>query len=100
MVKGITYMWQKIPRFSFYRIQTNDSAVVWKLTRRKNSEPLGFSMNIYLWIVRMIRKSPIIVWRSLRRITCQKVEQDASGDGFIAYIRTNIYVFKRDQMVE
>jgi len=93
-------LWQETPRHPLYRVQTNDSAVIRKLTRRKSSELVGFGVNTYLRIFSMTYKSPKIAWRSLRRLTGQKVEKDASGDGFIAYIRTKMDVSHGDQVIE
>ncbi len=88
-----TAMWQEMPRYPHYRIQTNDAAVARKLARRKAATLVGFSLNVVLWIYRLQYSSPRVAVKSLRRLSgtsYRKIEKDTLTGGFISYTRNKL----------
>ena len=84
MVSYITSIWQEQRRKPYYRIQTDDPAVIRKLRRRITFKLVCCGINTALWIFRGTYSTPYKAKISLQRLTGQKVKKDAVTGGFVA----------------
>ena len=70
-----TFMWQTSP--SEFRIQTNEPAVVRKLSRRSKPELVAWGVNIYLRIYELRDIRPQNARRTLSHLIGQEIKKNA-----------------------
>jgi len=79
-----TYLWKEIPSDNWWRIQTNDPAIIRKLDRRQTATRCVWGLNIRLVVFRTQYYSSNEAKKSLERITGQKIEKDGESGVFLA----------------
>jgi hypothetical protein len=79
MAKYKTYLWQEIRGSNWYRIQTDDPAIIRKLRKRKSASLCVWCMNNPLVVFKAQYYSPYKAKTSLQRLTNQKPKKDADS---------------------
>ena len=91
-----TYMWQLIHGELYYRFQTDDPAIRRKMLRRSDFVEAGWGENIDgYWVFQTRKYTPQDALRTLRRISGQKPDKDASEDVFL--VKTHAIVTKKNR---
>lgn len=75
----MTYLWQEERGKQFYKIQTDNKEIAYKLKRR-----IGFSLsangiNSSLWIFNCLSSRPDIAKKTLKSVTGQNAKIDSEG---------------------
>lgn len=83
MDKYTTSCWQELRRKPYWRIQTDDPAVVRKLRRRTTFKLVCCGLNTALLIFRGTYSTPYKAKISIQRLTGQKAKKDAVTGGYV-----------------
>ena len=78
------YLWKELPSSNWWRIQTNDPAIIRKLDRRQTATRCLWGLNIRLVVFRSQYYSSIEAKKSLKQLTGQKLKKDAESGVFFA----------------
>ena len=84
MNKYKTYLWQEVRGSKWYRIQTNDPAIIRKLRKRNSASLCIWCINDKMVVFKTQYYSPDKAKTSLQRLTGQKPKKDAENGVFYA----------------
>ena len=79
MNKYKTYLWQEVRGSKWYRIQTNDPAIIRKLRKRNSASLCIWCINDKMVVFKTQYYSPDKAKTSLQRLTGQKPKKDAEN---------------------
>ena len=84
MAKHKTYLWQELRGKRWWRIQTDDPAIIRKLRKRNSASLCIWCINDKMVVFRTQYYSPDKAKISLQRLTGQKPKKDAENEVFTA----------------
>ena len=84
MAKHKTYLWQELRGKRWWRIQTDDPAIIRKLRKRNSASLCIWCINDKMVVFRTQYYSPDKAKISLQRLTGQKPKKDAENGVFYA----------------
>ena len=80
----MSYLWQEVKGDKWWRIQTNDPAIIRKLRRRDTTSITVYCYNDPMMVFRTQYYKPEKAKQSFERLTSQKIEKDSVNGLLVA----------------